>query len=123
MTTQRERLAMILAGPSLGGAGIGRLAVPSSLPPFQIPGMPGAPPTPGMPPFTAQNPVLPPTTVAAPPLPPPQAAPPPPAAPPEMPPSLAIASAPGMSQMPQTGTQLEEWRKLMDALQFARQGQ
>jgi hypothetical protein len=126
---KNQRLALLLQSGFLGGAGLnqagghtGGFAPPdvakvTSLPPFQIPGLPGAPLTPGLPPFTAQNPSMPPVTATA--QPPPQAQ----APLPELPPSLAVASAPGMSQVPQTGPQLEEWRKLMDALQFARQGQ
>lgn len=70
---------------------------------------------------------MPPTTVAALPLPAPAANPAqaPVGMPSELHPSLAVPAtqaSPGMSQVPQTMAQLDEWRKLMDAMQFARQG-
>lgn len=68
---------------------------------------------------------MPPVTASASPLPPAAPQQPPPTEPPPLPPSLAIPStqaAPGMAQVPQTEQQLAEWRKLMDAMQFARQG-
>lgn len=72
---------------------------------------------PMMPPVTASAPAMP--LAAAPAMPQPQA-------PPEMPPSLAIGpemASPGMVRMPSTDLQLQEWQKLMDSLQFGRQGQ
>lgn len=95
----------------------GMQMAPPSLPPYQIPGTSNAPPSP-MPAFD------------------PQARRPAPSmprqsqpqgggyqAPPDLPPSVAISSAPSASQAAPTRNDVEEWRRLMDALQFARQGQ
>ncbi len=91
------------AGPQAMGA-----AMPGAAPPAQV---------------------MPPVTAAAPPL--PAAAPAPPQAAQAQGmdmsgyASLAVPQAqgaPGMAQMPQTEQQLADWRKLMDAMQYARQG-
>ncbi len=98
---------------------------PTALPPFQPPG--------GMMPAFTNAPQ---PAPAAPP--PPAQAPPPPAAPviapgnqqPAPPPAAdygALAApqalgAPGMMKTPQTAAELEQWRRLMDSMQFARQG-
>lgn len=42
---------------------------------------------------------------------------------PAMPPPTQVGAAPGMMPMPQTGPDLDAWRKLMDSLQFGKQGQ
>jgi hypothetical protein len=44
-----------------------------------------------------------------------------PAAMPPLPPPIQIGAAPGMG--PQANPQLDEWRRALDAAQFARQGQ
>ncbi len=102
-------------------------ATPPQLPAFQIPGL-NAQGLQGL--ASAAKPA---TPAAAVPSPPPVV--PPgnqPGVVPPMPPPVQVGAAPGMSPpgmaapnmvpMPQTGPDLEAWRKMMDQMQFARQG-
>lgn len=90
----------------------------------------GIPNIPMAPPVSAPPPPMPPVSAPAPAMPPmgPQdaaatgAATGPPTS--LIPPSLqGGAQNPGMARVPQTAQQLEDWRKMMDKFQFARQGQ
>lgn len=90
-------------------------ATPPPLPQFQIPGMNS------LPGFNPQaQPAPPPMAPSMPPA--PQApAPMQPASVPPLPPAVNIGVAPGMGN--QSGNQLDEWRRALDAAQWARQGQ
>jgi hypothetical protein len=103
-------------------------ATPPALPNFQIPGLntlAGGP----FSPTQTQALQAPPQTPAVPPMPAPvpiasapgMQLPASPAAMQPLPPPIQIGAAPGMG--PQANPQLDEWRRALDAAQFARQGQ
>lgn len=118
--------ANAMGGGALGGGVMGALRGPADFARMAALQSQGA----AQPPTAPPEQVMPPVTAAAAPL--PAAAPAPPQAAQAQGldmsgyASLAVPQsqgAPGMSQVPQTQQQLDDWRKLMDAMQFARQGQ
>lgn len=127
----KQRLAQLLMSPARAGMMMGGSAVPSvaaaqqpsvsvratppPLPQFQIPGMNS------LPGFNPQAQPAPPPMAPSMPSAPQAPAPMQPASVPPLPPAVNIGAAPGMGNQP--GNQLDEWRKALDAAQWARQGQ